>query len=182
MCGFIDLPRNRRPIVLAMTSLSSTAGPGSLLLGIGSHVGNDIVGWEVAKRFATKARPDFDVRCLANPSDLIALLLERTDYKSLHLCDAMLSTLPCGTIQQWTWPDAPPSLGAALETHSLSVVDSLAIAEQLNVLPTMTVIWGVSVGIDHSTLLPLGPTALTTEQIDQIVDNLLLKIDSPTFT
>jgi hydrogenase maturation protease len=114
----------------------------SLVVGLGSHHGDDQVGWRVAERLAERVDADYHVKVARTPSALLAWLHEGV-CERLVLCDACNGAGTPGSVHRWRWPSDVLALETCRSSHDLSLVEVLALAARLNRLPKHVWIWGV---------------------------------------
>ena len=124
------------------------------LIGIGSPFGDDMLGWQALERL----RDELDVfphgaelHTLDRPGSSLIPLLE--DGKAVVLIDAMQSGQSPGTVQRLSLSELLTQAQTP-STHSLGVAETLAIAEQLQVLPEKLFIYGVEMGAAAATWYP----------------------------
>ncbi|MEJ2687979.1 MAG: hydrogenase maturation protease [Gammaproteobacteria bacterium] len=114
------------------------------VVGIGSDVGDDQVGWLIANRLQDR-RADAQAHCCRSPMELLARL---PVDDSLLIVDAVRSGHhPPGTIHRLQWP-ATTRLAAwqqPASSHGLSLADALSLADQLTLLPRTTLLWGIEI-------------------------------------
>jgi hydrogenase maturation protease len=121
-----------------------------LAVGIGSHHGDDQVGWRIAEELQRHAPADISVRLARAPADLLDWL----PVGSLVLCDGCQGSGPTGCVRGWSWPDAPPSRDLQWSgTHQFGLVEVLVLAETLRLLPPRVAIWTVEV----ASVVPAAP-------------------------
>lgn len=114
----------------------------SLVVGLGSHHGDDQVGWRIAERLAARDDADYQVKLARTPSQILAWLDEAA-CDQLVLCDACNGAGSPGAVHHWRWPSDALPLTACRSTHDLSLIEVLALAERLGRLPRRVSIWGV---------------------------------------
>ena len=119
---------------------SRTAPTPTLIVGIGSPHGDDIVGWEVVNRLQTAMSSLFIIKSTGSPMRLLDWL--KPSYP-LHVIDACQSGKPAGTIFKHFWPDATLQQQEWSGTHDFNLPSVLQLAEQLRLLPDTVVVWGV---------------------------------------
>jgi hydrogenase maturation protease len=113
-----------------------------LAVGIGSHHGDDQVGWRVAEELARHGPAEVSVRLARAPADLLDWL----PADSLILCDGCRGSGPVGCVRGWSWPDAPPSDGLRWSgTHQFGLGEVLLLADRMGLLPSRIAIWTVEV-------------------------------------
>ena len=132
--------------------------PRTLLVGVGSMLGDDHVGWLAAERLAeelanesraARGVGDTFVKLATVPLDVLDWL---DGVQQLHVIDACRSDQPVGTIHRLRWSDLSGSSGGKVAelplqlggqtTHDFGIVDVLRLAEQMHRLPREVVIWG----------------------------------------
>lgn len=115
----------------------------TLIVGLGSHHGDDGVGWRVVEQLAACVSGGTEVRAAAAPGDMLAWL---DGVEALHVCDACRATGRAGEVCRWQWPDLNGYVTAALlSSHGLSLPDVLSLADRLRLLPPRVIIWGVEI-------------------------------------
>ncbi len=112
-----------------------------LLVGIGSAMGDDRVGWEVGRHVALAARPSVRVRCAGTPLDLLDWL---DGIDRLEVCDALACGAP-GSIRRWSWPAEELECPPLRSSHGISLPAALRLAETLGRLPRRVTIWGIAI-------------------------------------
>jgi len=130
------------------------SGRGShLLVGIGSPFGDDRLGWLVVGQIERRGLSSAHTRCARAPADLLDWL-EGVDR--LVVCDACLDGGPAGSCRRFDWPTTSLDDVAFCGTHDMSLVATLALAEQLGLLPKQTTIWGLSVERNFPVVVSIG--------------------------
>jgi hydrogenase maturation protease len=112
-----------------------------LIVGLGSHHGDDAVGWHVAEALARRVGDAAVVRTARSPADVLDWTVG-VDW--LLLCDGCRGSGPPGCVRRWTWPLSAPAL-AWSGTHDLGLLDVMALAERLGRLPRRVYVWTVEV-------------------------------------
>ncbi|MCA9040218.1 MAG: hydrogenase maturation protease [Planctomycetaceae bacterium] len=120
-----------------MISNSST-----LIVGIGSPHGDDQVGWEIARRIQKSAEGFVDVHLARTPPDLLDYI---HGYKQLIICDACHGAGGIGSDHHWDWPAEQLEGICWSGTHQVSLTTVLALAAQLDRLPSQVQIWGIEI-------------------------------------
>ncbi len=110
----------------------------TLIVGIGSHHGDDRFGWLTVESLAKKSDERFDVRMARSPSDLLNWT---AGVKQLVICDACRGTAASGTIRRWSWPAADIEQTVFSGTHDLSLPIVLNLAAELGRLPAEVIVW-----------------------------------------
>lgn len=117
------------------------------VIGIGTAgAGDDALGLEAASILRLRLPPTVDVVSDTTGGSNIATLCEGIDV--LIIIDAVkpTPTLPPGAIFAWAYPAMRSAIKQSLcrNTHSFSVTEGLALAEQLGVLPKSVKIFGMA--------------------------------------
>ena len=130
------------------------SGRGShLLVGIGSPFGDDRLGWLVVGEIERRGGSDAHTRCARAPADLLDWL-EGVDR--LVVCDACHGGGPAGSWRRFDWPTTLLDDVAFCGTHDMSLAATLALAEQLGLLPKETTIWGLTVERNSPVVASIG--------------------------
>ncbi len=128
--------------------------PDTLLVGLGSHQGDDCAGWCVACA-AAAALQNLPAEC-CRPT----VRLARQPLELLHWCcgcarlvivDACLPDqcsearlLPSpGTWRRWRWPHIPALRLRPATSHDFGLLHTLALGSRLGILPPEVEIWGL---------------------------------------
>ena len=118
------------------------AATGLRVVAIGSHHGDDRVGWQVLERLAALAPPPARLaRCGAPAAELLGLL---EGARGAVLVDAVATGGVPGTVGTWRG-EAIGGAGAAVSSHGLDVAQVLALGRTLGVLPRRLVLVGITV-------------------------------------
>ena len=112
----------------------------TLIVGIGSHHGDDRFGWFVAESLSAESREGCEVRLAASPIDLLGFL---EDVARLVVCDACRGVAQPGEVHRWTWPCAEFEKLNFDGTHNLNLPAVLGLAAELCILPADVVVWTV---------------------------------------
>jgi len=114
------------------------------VVGIGSDTGDDQVGWLVANRLGKRRRDVQTFSCRA-PMELLGRLPLGAP---LLIVDAVRSNRhPPGTVHQLQWPatNRLAAWGQPFTSHGLGLADALSLADQLRLLPSPTLVWGIEI-------------------------------------
>lgn len=120
--------------------------PRILIVGIGSHHGDDRFGWLVAE-LLTKQITERDligqvaVRLAQSPSELLDWL---DGVERLVICDAYRDAARGGTILHWNWPSEDVDRASFGGTHDLGLPEALDLVAKLGRLPKQTEIWSAA--------------------------------------
>lgn len=129
------------------------------VIGIGTAgAGDDALGLEAASILRLRLPPTVDVVGDTTGGSNIAALCEGIDV--LIIIDAVkpTPTFPPGTIFTWSYPAMRSAINRSLcgNTHSFSLSEGLALAEQLGVLPKNVTVFGM-VGENFEPTAGLSP-------------------------
>lgn len=116
----------------------------SLLVGIGSAVGDDAVGWALAERIGRlELPPRTTVRLAATPADLLGWL---DGVDRLVVCDAIVGTSEISKLLCWRWPVPEIELEKFAGSHDMTLPAVLQLACALGQLPRDVRVVGVTIG------------------------------------
>lgn len=148
--------------------LTPQDGAPTLIVGLGSSHGDDQLGWRLAERIAARRPRHVTVRVASEPAEILGWL----EGGPLHVCDAYAGTV--GQWRRWVWPKLPPRKPVPrLSGHTLSLADSLAVAEQVGLLPETVIIWGVA-GAVFAAAGAISPGA--DSAVEHVISRLLGEI------
>jgi hydrogenase maturation protease len=117
----------------------------AMVIGIGSHHGDDAIGWHVLEALREHTLPGCELVSVRTPVDALNHLHHLTD---LHLVDACYG-LNTGMIHRWLWPTEELAAYHWTTSHDLNVVGVLQLADQLGILPSRTVLWAIETDAFH---------------------------------
>ena len=133
-----------------MTTCDSPAPlESTLLVGLGSLRGDDSVGLHIASELDEQKLPGVRVRLAHSPTQLFDWL---DGLKHLIVCDACVCSAPVGQLHRWSWPTDELERLKFSGSHEMSLPTVLAIAGQLQLLPPVVTVWGVSIASDRAAL------------------------------
>lgn len=116
------------------------------IIGIGSPLGADRAGWEVAAALRTERRMPDTVEVVLADRPGVGLLRLFDDVDSVILVDALLdaqaAALPA---PRWLQREELDTLATSCSSHALGVSEALVLAETLAVLPPQLAILGIPV-------------------------------------
>jgi hydrogenase maturation protease len=116
----------------------------SLLVGIGSAVGDDAVGWALAQRLGRQTLPpQMLIRLATSPADLLGWL---DGIDRLVVCDAIVGTSEIGKLLCWRWPVPEIELERFAGSHDMTLPAVLELASVLGQLPGEVRVVGVTIG------------------------------------
>jgi hydrogenase maturation protease len=151
----------------------------TLMLGLGSHHGDDQVGWRVAAQLAALRTPTCEVRRAVSPADLLISLGQAT-YERLIVCDGCRGAGQPGECFRWQWRSEGWNARVARTTHDLGLEEALAMAAQLGRLPPEVVVWSVEletaqpgcqqVSAAVATALPRAVESIRRELLGEPID------------
>jgi hydrogenase maturation protease len=145
------------------------------IVGIGSHNGDDRIGWDAVAALETSGLPGryppgmVDVCRCEQPAGLLALL---RGIDAAILVDALRSGAAPGTLRRL---DAHALEGEAdqVSSHGLSVAEYLALGRVLGMLPPFLVVYGIEAGQMLAGTAPDAALLVTTAQLaDAIAQDL----------
>jgi len=119
----------------------------TLFVGLGSHHGDDRVGWLVVDELRVAGLTGVEVRRLESPLDLLDWL---EDVDCLAICDACQGAGVAGTWHRWTWPSPELPLMPARGSHDMGLVATLQLARTLGTLPREVLIWGIELAVNEA--------------------------------
>ncbi len=114
-----------------------------LIVGLGSHHGDDRAGWLVLKRLQELGYPGGRLVTLQHPADLLDVIDTEQAEQTLVICDACVGTSQPGTIHCFRWPTDKLVYQRPSGSHDLSLGDVMEIGRRLRCFPEMAQIWAV---------------------------------------
>jgi hydrogenase maturation protease len=120
-------------------NLSHPAFPCCVVVGIGSPHGDDAIGWRVLEELRSVRLPDCALVRARTPVDALDHL---DNVAVLHLIDACYGT-NAGTLHRWIWPSEDLIRYGWTTSHDVDLVGAIQLADQLNLLPPTTIVWGI---------------------------------------
>ena len=122
------------------------SGPPPLIVGLGSHHGDDRAGWMVIEQLEAIGHPAEFLLRIAHSVDLLD---RASPGQPLIICDACQGSGTAGRITRWLWPSDQIVTLRHCGTHDLSLGEVLQLGRTLNCLPERIEIWGIE-GINWS--------------------------------
>lgn len=124
------------------------------VLGIGSPLGDDRVGWLVAERLRQihAGNETIDIAVLDRPGP--AVLDALADCETAILVDAVVSGGIAGTIHRLDLESDLDKLPNLLSSHGFGLADSLRLGAALGRLPARLLIYGIEVHPGAATAAP----------------------------
>ncbi|HQR05200.1 MAG TPA: hydrogenase maturation protease [Gemmatales bacterium] len=152
--------------------------PSRLLVGLGSHHGDDQVGWRLVEELGNLT--EVPIRQAAVPADLLHWL---TGIDELYVCDACQGSGQPGKLHRWEYQSSQQALDDILpgvetlrsvNTHQLGLAATLSLARGLHILPRQIVVWGIE-GKRFEAGLPIS--AELAELLPGIIRQLANELD-----
>lgn len=111
-----------------------------LIVGLGSHHGDDRAGWLVIDRLEENRYPAESLLRIVHAVDL----LDRANPEQpLVICDACQGSGIPGQTSRWSWPSTMIAILRHCGTHDLSLGEVLELGHALNRLPDRIAVWGI---------------------------------------
>jgi hydrogenase maturation protease len=111
------------------------------IIGVGSPLGDDSAGLEVARRLAAAPPDEVDVVASDRPGAGLLDLLEGAE--DVLIVDAVRSGAPAGTLHELSLDDALAKGVRLASSHALGVAEALALARELGRLPPRVRVLGI---------------------------------------
>ena len=133
------------------------------IIGIGSPMGLDCIGWEAVKELQRRALgqlfPGGRIRLSScdRPGSRLVTLLEQTP--AAILIDALQGGATPGEVYRFT-PENLSAYPGALSSHDVGVAQALALGAALGQLPPRLVIYGIETGTGESPVNEADTTAI----------------------
>ena len=109
-----------------------------LVVGLGSHHGDDQAGWLVLSRLQERGYPGARLARLQHPADLLDVVDAEL---ALVICDACVGDGQPGTIHSFRWPTDRLVYQRPSGSHDLSLGDVMELGRQLRCFPEAAEIW-----------------------------------------
>lgn len=114
-----------------------------LVIGLGSHHGDDQFGWLVVDRLLAMGYPSERLACLKHP----AALLDYTDAAAeVVICDACTGNGRIGAIRRLDWPTDEVMHQYSSGSHDLPLQEVMQLGKSLCRFPDQAQIWVVEGG------------------------------------
>lgn len=138
------------------------------VIGIGSDHGNDSIAWQLIENIKPQYSSHFDFICAQHNAMQLVNDIKGQDH--VVLLDALLAEHSTGEISELN-PDELQQDKHQPSSHGFSVANSLALAEQLDMLPKQ--LWLLGISVDQQT--PLSKQQLKTSeyQLKQSLDKII---------
>lgn len=104
-----------------------------LVVGLGSHFGDDQAGWLIVDQLRELGYPESNLRKAQHPTDILDLLEQ---FDRLLICDACHGAGSAGTIHRWPWPSEYLVHLHADGTHDMGLNQVLNLANELGWRPS----------------------------------------------
>lgn len=111
-----------------------------LVVGLGSHCGDDQAGWIILDRLRVLGYPSDHLRQAQHPAEILDVIGADRD---LLVCDACESSSPTAAVHCWTWPLKGLETRRHRGTHDMGLDQVLQLAAQLKQCPAKVEIWAV---------------------------------------
>jgi hydrogenase maturation protease len=111
------------------------------IIGVGSPLGDDAAGLEVARRLAAAAPENVDVIASDRPGAGLVDLLEGAE--EVLIVDAVRSGAPAGTLHELSLEDVAANGIRLASSHAFGVAEALALARELGRLPPRVRVLGI---------------------------------------
>lgn len=121
----------------------------TLIIGVGSHFGDDQLGWRVAEMLSTHALPGIDITSIASPDELLHL---SDGAEHWLIVDAGVDQDHTGSILRLAWPSEDVPALRPRGTHDMGLVAALKLVEALGSLPRRVTLW---IGVVRENRAPL---------------------------
>lgn len=147
----------------------------TVVVGIGSHHGDDQAGWRVATHVQQACdRDKVGVHHARSPIQILDWI---DDAERLIICDACRGIGEAGQLRRFDWPDHQLCLPNWSGTHDFSLIATLQLAEQLGRLPKQVVIWAIEATTDPT---PADLSAAVAAGVLKLAERLVSELDEPT--
>ena len=110
------------------------------VLGVGSAQGDDQAGWQLVEMVRPHLPPGVEAIPVAEPTRLLDYL---EGCRKAVVIDASRWGQPPGTITRLVWPDPSLAESSGRSSHGLGVAAVLALAQHLERLPPILVLFGI---------------------------------------
>jgi hydrogenase maturation protease len=110
-----------------------------LIVGLGSHCGDDRAGWLIVELLRDRGFPAECLRQVNHPAEILDVI---GADRGLIVCDACEGP-SAGAVHCWTWPSRELTALRHWGTHDMDLNDVLKLAGQLNQCPDHVEIWAV---------------------------------------
>ena len=111
-----------------------------LVVGLGSHHGDDQAGWLVLDRLRELGYPPVQLQRALHPADILDVI---DPLQRLVVCDACDGANPVGSVHCWRWPSDQLGTLHSRGTHDMEINDVLELAGKLQRCPSSVEFWAV---------------------------------------
>jgi hydrogenase maturation protease len=140
------------------------------VVGCGSALGDDALGWEVVRRLRAQRLHGVEVH-VAEGSHRILDVLDGDG--TLIVVDAVSSGGPPGTIHRFEWPNQDVQILRPGSTHDLCPASALRLAATLGILPPRVIVFGIEVeSLDATGGLSARATSAVPDVVRRIVEEV----------
>ncbi len=138
------------------------------VVGCGSALGDDALGWEIVRRLRAHRLPGVDLHVAEGGHRILDVL---DGEGTLIVVDAISSGRPPGTIHRFDWPNHDVQILRPGSSHNLSSASALRLAAALGILPPRVIVFGIEVESLGTTVgLSARVTAAVPDVVRRIVD------------
>lgn len=110
----------------------------TLIIGVGSHFGNDQLGWRVAEMLPTQLHSGIRTICVTSPAALLHL---HGGVDRWVIVDALVDQARADSILRLEWPSEKIPALHPRGTHDLGLAAALRFVEAFGDLPRRVTIW-----------------------------------------
>jgi hydrogenase maturation protease len=143
-----------------------------LIIGLGSPLGDDAVGWRVVELFEARHAAQTKAVALREPTQMFAHLGNR---ERLWIVDGSRGGLKPGSITRLAWPTDCNEDPVLASTHGLGASDVLRLAGKLGRLPPCVVLYAIEIGQSAPNATMSAPVAAA---IPEVVERISEEVQS----
>lgn len=110
-----------------------------LIVGLGSHCGDDRVGWIVIDRLRELGLPSHCLKQVRHSAQILDVIDVTRDLVVCDACEGPNS----GTVHCWPWPSKGLTTRRCQGTHDIGLNEVLNLARQLNQSPVKIEVWAI---------------------------------------
>jgi hydrogenase maturation protease len=147
---------------------SGPTAPPVWVIGLGTHHGDDQVGWRVIDQLAATVPPGVGTR---STPDTMAVTSVSTECKLLIVVDACRGADTPGTVHRFVWPDTRLAATLGVSSHGVGLVHALRLAEALERLPPTVIVLAVeSLAFEPGSRMSSRVQAAIPEVVRRVMD------------
>jgi hydrogenase maturation protease len=118
----------------------------STIIGIGSHHGDDALGWHVVDMLQKKYLGNSDIQTIKCERSVLDWWNQTSNTKQWIFIDAIMSNIAAGNIHCIKVASlAETNTYQSLSSHGISLFDAIRLADSLGTLPQRAFIWGIEI-------------------------------------